>query len=310
MAPGVLPNTSVEQDKDCITGEPKPSSSQQDSRPRPFVQVIPEEDVPMTPTISNRDVSFGKAWCKAGREVWRDQQGRIRVCTIRDAVTLFGLPIARDAYTHFHEDGRPYQTELGREIELENAKKEHIPCSAKLAVFSPTGAIEFCTLAKTMRFNNIQFRKGESISFHSGGELAGGMIDLPWKDLGIEFPAATRMSWFPDGKLHGGWLAEPMRIQKILIRWDFTLHPNGRLHTFELAEPRTFQGQTFAERTKIKLRADSSLEYAEFIVAHGFLPHGEMWQNTKFVNYDCRGHVSSEEVKHWQAAHPPHPRKR
>jgi hypothetical protein len=35
------------------------------------------------------------------------------------------------------------------------------------------------------------------------------------------------------------------------------------------------------------------------------MPHGEPWEDTLFVTYDCSGKVLSERKEHWQADSPP-----
>ena len=76
-------------------------------------------------------------------------------------------------------------------------------------------------------------------------ESAAGMRalrDLQW---------LTRLRWFADGKLAGGWLAKPTRLDGLLVRWDFALHPNGRLRAFSLDEARSIGGHAFEPRSKV-----------------------------------------------------------
>ncbi|GMV14863.1 MAG: hypothetical protein HS104_34075 [Polyangiaceae bacterium] len=286
---------------DCPPDEPAPPARRRPKGPRPFINVLPHQDVPLTPTTPARDERIGKVTCKAKHEVWRDEQGRLRVCTVAQPATLFGIDVARDAYTHFYEDGRPYQTHLARPHDLTTAKGDTVPCAADLVVLSTSGNLEHCKLARPATFSGVACRKGESVGFHASGALAGAVVDTPVTVAGAELPAGTRLHWFPDGKLAGGWLAEAARLDGVLVRWEFALHPNGRLRAFSLEEPRSIGGHAFEKRAKIELRPDGSLKYAEFEVAHGFMPHGEPWHDTKYVRYDCKNRVLGEYVEHYQA---------
>jgi len=272
---------------------------------RPFVEFLPEKEVALTRSKPTTPVRFGKVVCEANEEVWRDADGRVRVCTIATRTTVEGVDIAAGAYTHFHASGRAYQTHLARPQTLKTAKGQPIPCGKSLVVLTEAGALEHCQLAKPVTLGAIACRKGESVAFHPGGELAMAVIDSPYTTLGTEFPAGTRLSFHPTGALAGGWIHDPLRVDGVLVRWDFAVYPSGKLHAFELAEKRTIQNHELPRRAKVELREDGSLRRAEYEVDSGFMPHGEMWTDTKYVRFDCYGAVVGEHVEHWQADRPP-----
>ena len=177
-------------------------------------------------------------------------------------------------------------------------------------MLSKTGALEHCTPARNTTIGKITCRGGESVAFHPGGQLALAVVDQPFTLGDTELPAGTHLYFFASGALAGGWVREPARLRGVLLRWEFALHENGALRAVSLAEPRTIQGQSLPERAKVELRKDGSLKYAEFEVDQGFMPHGEMWTDTKHVRYDCASKVLSEYVEHYQAEFAPHPPKR
>jgi hypothetical protein len=299
------PALAVSAASDECAPDAEPAARAGPSGERPFVEFLPEEEVALTRSKPTTPVRFGKVVCKANEEVWRDAEGRVRVCTVAMRTTVEGIDIAADAYTHFHATGRAHQTHLARPQTLETAKSQPIACGKDLVVLSKTGALEHCKLNKPVTLGEVACRKGESVSFHPGGELSMAVIDRPYTSLGTEFPAGARLSFHPSGALAGGWLHEPLRVLGVLVRWDFFVYPSGKLHAFELAEKRSFQGHDFPERAKIELREDGSLRRAEYEVDSGFMPHGEMWKDTKHVRFDCHGTVLSENVDHWQADRPP-----
>lgn len=295
----------------CPADEPEPAPKPRRSGPRPFVEVVPREDVPVTPETPSHEVQLGRGIvCKAHEKVWRDEQGRIRTCTVARRVKAFGLDLAADAYSQFHADGRPYQTHIASQQELVTAAGEKLLCAADFVMLSKTGALEHCTLVHATVIGKVPCRAGESVAFHPGGRLAMAVLDQPMKIAGLELPAASTVFLFPSGALEGGWLKEPARIRGFLVSYEFTLHENGALHVFRLAEARTIQGQKLPERATVELRRDGSLAQAEFEVDQGFMPHGELWTDTKQVSYDCAGKVRSEYVEHYQAPFPPHPPRR
>ena len=293
----------------CPGEEPEPAPQERPVRPRPFVDVIPREDVELTPEKPARDVAFGSAVCKAGQEVWRDQGGRIRTCTIARRVTLFGIDIAAGAYSHFWEDGRPYQTHIARPMELVTAAGEKVQCKADFVLLSKAGALEHCTLARSTTIGKVACRGGESVAFHPGGQLSIAVIDQPLVVSGTELHEGTLLYWFESGAPAGGVLGAPTRIGGTRISSEFGLHESGALRAIHLAEARTIHGQKLPERAIVELRKDGSLQYAEFEVDRGFMPHGEMWTDTKHVRYDCASKVSTEHTSHYQAEFAPHPPK-
>lgn len=296
---------SAPSDKGCPADPPEPAAKPRPSRPRPFINVLSDEDVPLTRSLPPADVRFGSVVCKGKHEVWRDEQGRVRVCTVAARVTVMGIDIAAGAYTHFHEDGRAYQTTTAKQQELTTAKGVKVLCAADLVVLGKTGLLEHCDLAAPVTIGNVPCRPKESIGFHSNGALSLAVVDRPTEVGGVALPAGTRVYWYESGKVAGTWLPEPTRVQGILVRWDVALHENGRLRAFTLAEAKTLSGQELPEGAKVELRPDGTLKYAEYVTKRGFMPHGEMWTDTKHVRYDCEGKVLGEYTDHWQADRPP-----
>jgi hypothetical protein len=272
------------------------------------VNVIPAREVELTRSKPKSETRFGAVACTANEDVWRDVDGRVRVCTVARRVTLFGIDVAAGAYTHFHEDGSPYQTQLARPMALRSSKDHEVRCAAGLLVRSTAGALEHCTLARSLALGERVCRKGESVAFHPTGELAGCVIDGPHTALGTTFLAGTRLSWYPGGALAGGWSAEPLTLRGVRVRWQFSFHESGALRSASLDEKRTFQGNELPARAKVLLREDGSIWRAEYEHDSGFMPHGEPWEDTAHVRYDCHGRVVTRRIEHFQAERPPRPR--
>ena len=290
----------------CPPDEPAPTS-QRPAREGPFVDVLPREQVPLTRSLPDRDVPFDGIVCQAGQEVWRDAEGRVRVCTVARAVSVSGIDIPAHAYSHFFADGRPFQTRLAHPQVLHTSNGTSVSCAADFVVLSKVGALEDCQLAATATYGSVTARAGESVAFHPEGELAAAVIDQPFVvgALGVTFPAGTRLRFYQNGALAGGEADEPIELAGYALRWEFSLHDNRRLAFFTLDAARTIQGNAFEPWTKVALRPDGSLRYAQYEVDSGFMPHGERWTDTAYVRYDCHGAVTSRNVEHWQAEHPP-----
>lgn len=267
----------------------------------------PLREADLTRTVPDRPVAFGRVLCKAGAEVWRDPQGRLRACTVARATALEGIDIAADAYSLFHEDGSPWQTTLAHAQRLQTGAGQEIPCAADLVVLTTSGVLELCTLEKPLVIGAVACRGGETVAFHDRGQLAGAVLDRPLAALGATFPAGTRLSWREGGAVVGGWLREPLSIGAYRIRYEFKVHPGGALAEIELAEPRTIQGHDFPEPSKLSFREDGSLRRAEYVTRRGLMPHGEPWTDTLHQRFDCAGKVVSSRVEHWQADTAPHP---
>lgn len=252
-------------------------------------------------TVPDRDQRFGPILCMADREVWFDDAGRMRVCTVARQVSLAGVVIENGAYTHFFPSGNPEQTTLARAQSLETAAGLTVPCAADFVALSDAGAVEHCKLEQPMTIRGAACRVGESVAFHPGGQLWGATIDQPYQALSVSFPAGTRLRWHPDGSLAGGRLSDPLRVLGHAIRYEFAVHPNGKLAEFTLAAAETIGSYRFPERATIRLRSDGTLQSAEYESDHGFLPHGEPWTDTTHMRFDCAGRLKGSHVEHYQA---------
>jgi hypothetical protein len=237
----------------------------------------------------------------ADREVWFDDTDRMRVCTVAKAVRVHDVPVAAEAYTHFHPDGRPDQTTLSRPMTLTTANGLKVSCAADFVSLSATGMLEHCKLAGATRIADVPCRGGESVAFHPTGELHGATVDVAHQTPLGTVPAGTSLQWYPTGTLKGGWLSEPAPLGGHAAQYEFAVHENGALAAFELAEPATVQGYAFERWAELKLRPDGTLQAATFEVDSGFMPHGERWEDNKSVRYRCDGTVLDEHVDHWQA---------
>lgn len=295
-----------------------PAASQADASPRtrPAAEsateacVDPPEATPpereqLERTIPKTAQRFGPVVCMADREVWFDAEGRMRVCTVAKPVTLHGISMGREAYTLFYPDGAPEQTSIARLHELPTASGLSIPCDPGHVSLSQTQRVEHCVLARSMKVGGITLRKGQSIAFHHGGELAGGVVHRAIETPLAKFPAGTRLHWHPSGALAGGWLAEPLKVGDYEIRWEFAVHENGVLATFDLVAATHIQGHDFPQGATIHLRSDGSLFRAKYESDSGFMPHGELWSDTRHVQFDCDGKITSEHEEHFQADQPP-----
>jgi len=248
----------------------------------------------------NRDELHAGMVCKRGSDLVVDAKRRLVVCTTARPTDLGGLPIAGDAYTIFHANGRIYQTSTRAPAERTTAAGLEVPCATGAIVLDPDGLLESCTLLRAIQ-TSPTLQIGHSIELHRGGQLAGGTIADPLRVGAITFPAGTIIRWTPTKIVAGGHLDAALRVGGIAIQGDFTLHPDGALHDVELGEPATIAGMTFPVRAKISRRSDGTLETAEFISKEGFMIHGEPWHDTTHQIFDRDGRLVSSTVTHWQS---------
>lgn len=252
-------------------------------------------------TVPTKNTRHGPVTCMADREVWFDDEGRMRVCTFAKAVELAGIPIAKEAYTHLYPSGTPEQTTLGRAHELTSAAGHRVPCDADFVSLGEDGTLRMCTPAVSITIDSIAVRAGETLAFHPTGELAGATIHAPYEAPLATFPAGTRLQWHESGDLAGGWLHEPMQLQGHLARFDFELHESGGLAKFDLGRDETIDGHPIPEFGTAFLRTNGSLERAIYESDSGFMPHGERWTDTTHIRFDCAGTVLEQRVEHFQA---------
>lgn len=239
--------------------------------------------------------------CRSDRDVWRDQKDRVRVCTLRDPATVAGFSLAGDNYTHFHDNGVPYQTTLAKPHTLSNPGGVTVECAADFAVLDREGRVERCALARATRFGDVAARAGGHVAFRSDGSLWVAVIDTPITVLGARIAAGSRVGFHPSGRVANVYLEESAVVSGVPIRGEFTLHENGALASFTLAENHRVGGREFQAFAEVWLYEDGSLWHVEFVADRGFMIHGEPWTDTRKITFDCSGAVTSDRTEHYQA---------
>jgi hypothetical protein len=265
----------------------------------------PRRDDGDTMSVPTKPVKIGRVTCKAGREVWLDPEKRLHVCTVDRPVTVEGVPIAADAYTWFHKNGRPWQTTIQRAASFKTGDGKEIPCAAEHLVMSEEGALESCTLGKAISIGDVACKAGESVAFRPGGQLWAAVMDKPYSALGVTFPAGTGISFHASGKIAGAYVREPMTIAGYPAQYQVDVYESGRLAKLTLAEPLEISGHPFPQWAKLWLREDGSLFRAEYVAKRGFMVHGEPWTDTRHMRFDCGGGIVSDHETHYQADRPP-----
>jgi len=276
----------------------------EDNAPWPYARERVREE--HTRTLLTKKRVFGDVVCMAGRELWLDDQGRHRACTIKEPVVLHGIPIAAEAYTLFHSNGRAFQTTSTRITTLRTAFEPAIACAAGHLVLADTGELQSCTLEATTVLGGVACRGGESVVFHKDGSLWSATTDQPLEAAGVNYESGTDLRWFstssPSGaSLSGGRLDEARILAGIPIRYDFLVHPSGALAEFRLSEEHSIGGHSFPARSLIRLRRNGRLFSAEYISERGTMVHGEQWTDTTHQRFACDGRLVSSKVEHWQS---------
>ena len=247
------------------------------------------------------DVPFGQARCRGDREVWRDDKGRIRVCTLRSPVTIAGFSLAGDNYTWFHDNGVPEQTTLAKGAAIPTPAGVSVACAAGFASIDRDGRLEGCVLARGARFGEVAARAGGDVSFHSDGALQGAVLDLPISVLGISIPPGTRARFHPSGRVAELQLDNPVAMAGYVVRSTVAFHESGGLSSFTLAEPHrigTLELEAFAQ---VWLYEDGRPWHVELVSDRGFMVHGEPWTDTRKVTFDCSGSVTRDVTEHYQS---------
>jgi len=271
---------------------------------RPFPERGPPPHEPLQPTTGS-EATLGAVVCRRDREVWRDAQDRVRVCTIAKPVRHHGLPLAGDNYTHFHPDGLPYQTTLARAHDIATGDGTVVPCAAEHLVLHPTGTLEHCTLARATTFGEMECAAGESVGFRADGTLWHCTTTQEVEALDVRFPADTRMAWHADGGLESAYITGQMHVRGWLVRSELEVHASGGLAHIHLAEPRTVGGIALPEFAEVWFFEDGSPWHVEYVAEEGFMIHGEPWSDTRRVTFDCDGRIVADHTEHWQAPSPP-----
>ncbi|MFO0550096.1 MAG: hypothetical protein U0271_16995 [Polyangiaceae bacterium] len=290
------------------TPSPHPTSARAACKSAEFVDTRgkPPASDPMTPTTPGRDVKFGDATCRGDREVWRDAEQRLRVCTLRSPATIAGFPLAGDNYTLFHDNGVPEQTTLAKALTAPNKAGVSIDCAAGFAVIDRDRNIEGCVLAHGARFGEIAARGGGDVFFHPDGSLWAAVIDLPITVLGHQLVPGARVSFHPSGRVAEAHLDDPATIAGFPILGSFTVHESGGLASFTLAEAHRVGRLDLEAFAEVWLYEDGSPWHVEFVTDSGFMVHGEPWTDTRKMTFDCDGHTTHDETEHYQStARPP-----
>jgi hypothetical protein len=274
----------------------------------PFPGPAPRERETMRVVPSPRPQKLGPVVCRTDREVWRDEQDRLRVCTIARPVTTFGLELAGDNYTHFRADGRPYQTTLAREQTIATAGGVAIPCAADHLVLLPDGALEHCELARAQTFERAKCGPG-SIGFREDGELWHCVLAEPLDALDVTFPAGTRVSWHEGGAFASASIAEQMHVRGWLVRSEVEVHPTGGLAKITLAEPRRLGAIDVPAFAHVWFYPNGKPWHVEFTADMGTMIHGELWTDTRRVTWDCAENVTFDDTEHYQSDVRPRPPK-
>jgi len=263
-------------------------------------QTLPCFDGPFDRRKLKQDEIIGRVVCKAGTDVGFDPQRRLAFCTTGWAMVLDGVPVAADAYTLFHPNGRVYQTTLAKPREFTLANGRTISCAAGHVVLSDDGRLEACALAAQLK-GDVRARVKANVAFHPDGRLAGATLDRPLTAGGTTFAPETHIRWDTAGVVVGGMLPEAATVGGLRIVMEFRLYSDGKLREAELAEPARVQGHDFPRDAHLQFRADGSLERARYLEKKGFMIHGEEWRHTATVTYDRSGVETSHDVEHWQS---------
>ena len=243
----------------------------------------------------------GPVTCKKGHDLGINTQTKALVtCTTAKAVVVDGIPVAADAYTLFHPNGRLYQSHASAAFDRTVADGSKVRCAAELFALEDDGKLRYCTLAAP-RAGSPRARVKEGIAFHPAGRVSGMTLDEPYTAAGIKLMPGARVHWDPKGTLLGGWTTDPIVAGTLTISSDFRVHPNGTLHTVTLGKPARLAGIEFPERAELTFRADGTLEAAEYLAKIGFMIHGERWTDTRHVGFDKAGKITSDYIDHYQS---------
>ena len=265
-----------------------------------FCEVLPCLKGPITRRTLTKNEVHGKVSCKKGSELGVDSQQRLAFCTIAKSVDVDGLAVKAGSYTLFHPNGRIYQTHLRAKHEATLADKTKLTCAPELIALLDDGSLKYCKLGAP-RASSPKPRVGEGIAFHPNGKVAGFTLDETLRAAGLEIPSGTSVQFDDTGALIGGWLTAPIAAGPLSIRSEFALHSNGKLRAATLGAKATVQGHAFPDFAELAFRADGTLERAEYVEDRGFMPHGEMWEETRHVTFDVAGKVTSSHTTRWQS---------
>lgn len=242
--------------------------------------------------------------CKKGTDLGTNTSKQIVMCTTAKQVTVDGVPVAANAYSLFHPNGRIYQTHASAKFERTIADGTKVTCGADLVAFEPDGKLRYCKLAAP-RAGSPKAKVGEGISFHPSGRVATLTLDEAYTTAGLALPAGTFVAWNDKGAVTGGTLGGELVAGALTIRYEFALHPNGKLKAVMLAKDATVAGHKFPAFGKLAFRDDGTLEAAEYVADRGFMVHGEMWTDTNYETFDRAGKKTSTRTEHYQSTERP-----
>lgn len=269
-----------------------------------FCEVTPCVPGPVTRTTLAADRVVGKLTCKKGDEIGHDKQNRVVFCTTAKAVVVDGVPIAKDAYTLFHPSGRIYQTHASANFERTLGDGSKVTCGKGLFVLLDDNTLTFCKLGGK-RAGTPVARVGESIAFHRDGRVSGMTLDAPYTAAGLTLAAGSSIVLDPKGTLIGGHTRDSISAGALTIRSTFELHPNGKLKRVSLGAPAKVAGHDFPEFAQLAFRDDGTLEAANYVAKRGFMIHGEPWTDTRHMQFDRAGKITSDRTEHYQAQESP-----
>jgi hypothetical protein len=256
--------------------------------------------------VLSRDERLGKVLCKRKEEVGVTADGAPMYCTTAGAQTVDNVPLAAGAYTLLYPTGRVYQSKLGRKAVLPTGAGKPVTCAPDTIALTDAGVVTYCTLAAPLLDSKVDAKVDAGVAFHPDGHLARATLKQPLQLGALALPAGTAVMWDPAGVALGGTLTAPLVVGALTIRGDFTLHPGGALRTCELAAKATIQGHEFPEwQSSLELAPDGKLVRARWTANRGFMPHGEMWTDTRTATFDPAGKIVTSSDQHWQAETPP-----
>jgi hypothetical protein len=269
-----------------------------------FCELTPCVPGPVIRTTLAADQVIGTLTCKKGQEIGHDTRKRVVFCTTAKPAVVDGIPIAANAYTLFHPNGRIYQTHAGRTFERTLADGSKVTCGADLFALEPDGLLTYCRLGGP-RSGTPPARIGAGIAFHRSGRIAGMTLDAPYTAAGLALGDGASVRWDDKGALIGGYSSTPIAAGALIIKYEFALHPSGTLKAVTLGKAAKVAGHEFPEFAKLSFRADGTLEAAEYVAKRGFMIHGEPWTDTRHMQFDRTGKITADRTEHYQAKEAP-----
>jgi hypothetical protein len=245
------------------------------------------------------DVEVGPVVCMAQREVWRDKTGRLRVCTVRDSVVVHGIAIAPEAYTWFHVDGRPNQTQLAKATMLSTALGREVGCAAGALHLDAQGQLLGCRLTATTTMGGASCAAGSSIAFFPDGNKRSCQLQAPFVVHNTELPRGATVTWGPGGAVYAFTSPKPVHLGPFWVG-SALFYADRTVRWVRLTQPAQVHGIAFPFGASLHWRPDASLQDARFEADSGHLPHGELWSDMADVWFNCASVETRRTVEHIQ----------